>query len=340
MVNIITKSGTNQLHGSVFEFLRNDLFDARNFFNRDPSPKSPFRNNQFGGSLGGPIVKDRTFFFGAYEGQRERVTSDFSLLVPTQTQVSQAQQIVSQDTVNPITPNPALTKILAFFPAPTNTDPFNGSAPGSVHDTNDVDSLIAKVDQQIDSHESLSGRYAFARSKQVFPLGGLGFGAGSRLPQFAQTSPTRVQLVSVSLLSTLSSNKINEVRFGYSRYRTSFSSLDANFDTSTLGPTFDLNSGKLGLPEIDFGGIFENLGASGFSIPRGRTSQTLQILDNFTLMRCRHTVKLGGEYRRAVVDSFNDNLERVGCSLSARRIPPILRYVRQVRRQVAQTPEP
>src|SRR5215469_9963756 len=148
-VNIISKSGTNQFHGSLFEFVRNDMFDARNFFNRDPAPKSPFRNNQFGGSLGGPIVKDKTFFFGAYEGQRERVTSDFSLLVPTQTQITQAQQILSQDTVNPITPNPALTKMLAFFPRPTNTDPFNGTAPGTVHDTNDVDSLLVKVDQQI-----------------------------------------------------------------------------------------------------------------------------------------------------------------------------------------------
>jgi hypothetical protein len=88
VVNIITKSGTNHLHGSVFEFLRNDLFDARNFFNRaiDPSgnhiPKSEFRNNQFGISLGGPVIKDKTFFFGAYEGQRERVTSDFTFFVP------------------------------------------------------------------------------------------------------------------------------------------------------------------------------------------------------------------------------------------------------------------
>jgi outer membrane receptor protein involved in Fe transport len=71
-----------------------------------------------------------------------------------------------------------------------------------------------------------------------------------------------------------------------------------------------LNSGKLGLPEIDFGGVFENLGASGFSIPRGRTSQSFQILDNFTWLHGRHTIKFGGEYRRASIDSFNDNLER------------------------------
>src|SRR5712691_3268623 len=65
VVNIITKSGSNHLHGTTFEFLRNDAMDARNFFNREPALKSPFRNNQFGGSLGGPIIKDKTFFFGA-----------------------------------------------------------------------------------------------------------------------------------------------------------------------------------------------------------------------------------------------------------------------------------
>jgi len=305
VVNIITRSGTNHLHGSAFELLRNDALDARNFFNRDPAPKSAFRNNQFGASLGGPVIGNKTFFFGAYEGQRERVTSDFSLLVPTQTQITEAQQLILG---NGGTPSQALTNMLALFPASST-----GITPGSVEDKNDVDSFIAKVDHQISPTESITGRYAFARSRQVFPLGGLGFGAGSRLPQFAQSSPTRVQLVSASLLSTVSYGKINEVRFGYSRYRTSFNSLDANFDPASLGTptsTFNLGTGKLGLPEIDFGGVFENLGASGFSIPRGRTSQSFQILDNFTWIRGRHTIKFGGEYRRAVIDSFNDNLER------------------------------
>ena len=316
VVNILTRSGTNQLHGSVFEFLRNDLFDARNYFNRpiDPSgdhiPKSEFRNNQFGASLGGPIVKDKAFFFGAYEGQRERVTSDFTFLVPTQQQIANAQAISALGTTSggPVPPSSALTAILAQFPKATGANATSGTRVGGVHDINSVDSFIAKIDHQIGSSEYLTGRYALARSQQQFPLGGLGFGAGSRLPQFAQTSPTRVQLVSASLLSTLSSTRLNEIRFGYSRYRTSFSALDAHTDFSA--PNLNFGTGKLGLPEIDFGGTFDNLGATAFSIPRGRTSQTFQILDNFTLVAGRHTLKFGGEYRRAAIDSFNDNLER------------------------------
>ena len=102
VVNIVTKSGTNHLHGSAFEFLRNDTMDARNYFNRTIDPgtglpvkKTAFRNNQFGGSLGGPIVRDKTFFFGAYEGQRERVGSDFTFLVPTSYQIQEAAIIAT-----------------------------------------------------------------------------------------------------------------------------------------------------------------------------------------------------------------------------------------------------
>jgi len=83
VVNIITRSGANALHGSLFEYNRNSLFDARNYFNAAGIAKSHFNNNNFGGSLGGPIVKDRTFFFAAYEGQRERVDSNFIFRVPT-----------------------------------------------------------------------------------------------------------------------------------------------------------------------------------------------------------------------------------------------------------------
>src|SRR5207248_4049577 len=125
VVNIITKSGTNHLHGSAFEFLRNDALDAQNFFNRDPAPKSAFRNNQFGASLGGPIIKDRTFFFAAYEGQRERVTSDFTFLVPTATQIANAQAVAQGGFVGgpPVPTSSALTAILNQFPAATG---FNG----------------------------------------------------------------------------------------------------------------------------------------------------------------------------------------------------------------------
>jgi hypothetical protein len=310
VVNILTKSGTNHFHGTAFGFLRNSAFDARNYFNTE-SHKSVFQNSDFGGSLGGPIVKDKTFFFGAYEGQRERVGSDFLLHVPTQTQIQNAETAALgalNTSVSPAQPyittiNPALLNLLAFYPSSST-----GEIADAARDTNNGNNFIVKLDHNLTSTELLTGRYAFAQSYQVFPFGSPGgFGTGSRLPQFAQTSPARVQVVSISLLSTLSASRINEVRFGYSRYRTSFSSLNANFDPNTID--LDFGTGKLGLPEFDFTGI-ENLGATGFSVPRGRTSGSYQILDNFTLIEGRHTLKFGGEFRRAAISNFNDNLER------------------------------
>ena len=100
IVNIVTRSGSNAFHGSLYEYNRNSAFDARNYFNTtkivsetgdlNPNPQSHFNNNNFGGSLGGPIFKDKTFFFVAYEGQRERVGSDFALRVPTTDEIAQA----------------------------------------------------------------------------------------------------------------------------------------------------------------------------------------------------------------------------------------------------------
>jgi Carboxypeptidase regulatory-like domain/TonB dependent receptor/TonB-dependent Receptor Plug Domain len=301
VVNIVTRSGSNKLHGSGYEFFRNSGLDARNYFNTE-SRKSVFQNNNFGASLGGPIIKDKTFFFGAYEGQRENVGSDFLLLVPTQAEIAEARSIAQG--INPGgVINPGLDAILSFYPQ-SNVN----QIASVVQDTNNGDYFLVKIDHSLTNSELLTGRYAFARNYQVFPFGSPGgYGTGSRLPAFAQTSPTRVQVLSLSLLSSLSGSHINEIRFGYSRYTTSFSSLNANWNPSDYGLNF--GTGKLGLPEFDFTNI-ENLGAIGYSVPRGRTSQSFQILDNFTWITGKHTLKFGGEFRHAAISNFNDNLER------------------------------
>ena len=302
VVNIITRSGTNNFHGSLYEYNRNTAFDARNFFNTSPNPQSHLNNNNFGGSLGGPIIKGRTFFFGVYEGQRERVGSDFNFQVPTPADIATARLAAG---ISPATPATPADKILSFFPVSNSR-----TLPSTVHDMNDDNNFIVKVDHKLNPSNMLTGRYAFGQGHQRFPFGSLGgFGSGSRLAAFANDSPTRVQVISASLLTTLSPSKLNELRFGYSRFRTSFRSIDDTFDSSaSLGLNF--GTGKLGLPEFDFNGAIENLGASGFSLPRGRLSETFQTLDNFTWIRGRHTIKFGGEYHRYDIQSFNDNLER------------------------------
>jgi outer membrane receptor protein involved in Fe transport len=319
VVNIITRSGTNILHGSLYEYNRNSAFDARNYFNTkfqadgSPNPQSRFNNNNFGGSLGGPIIKDRMFFFFAYEGQRERVGSDFAIAVPSQAQLAEAQALAVSTTVpGAAVPsvNPALIKITNLFPTSDSN-----SLAYSVRDKNDGDNLIGKVDYRINQNNSLSARYAFGQSNQAFPLGSLGgYGSGSRLANFEQISPTRVQVVSVNWLTTISPSQINEVRFGYSRFRTSFNSADATpgnpnyIDPSAFG--LDMGTGHVGLPEIDFNGDLENLGATAYSVPRGRLSETFQVVDDYTYIHGRNTYKFGVDFHRYDVQSFNDNLER------------------------------
>ena len=315
VVNIITRSGTNALHGSLYEFNRNSYFDARNYFNTKfkpdgtPNPQSHFNNNNFGGSVGGPILKERAFFFLAYEGQRERVGSDFNLFVPTAAEVALAEQeALANPAIIPNGINPAFVQILQkYMPTTTNAD---NTLPVSVSDKNDNDNLIARVDYKISGVHSIAARYAFGQDDQIFPLGSVGgFGSGSRIGAFAQKSPTRVQVASGSWLSVIGPTQVNEVRFGYSRFRNSFGSLDDTLNpSSTFG--LNLNTGKLGLPEFDFNGAIENLGATIFGIPRGRISQTYQVLDNFTWNHGIHTWKFGGEYRRALVDFSNDNFTR------------------------------
>jgi hypothetical protein len=322
VVNIVTRSGSNVLHGSLYWYNRNSFFDARNYFNPkinpadgSPNPQSHFNNNNFGGSLGGPIYRDHTFFFLAYEGQRERVGSDSILLVPTPNQIALAQQ---EALLNLPALNPGLVKLLSDY-MPTSP---TGAVATTVNDKNDNDNFIVKVDQRINEKNSLVGRYAFGNDYQIYPLGGLGgFGNGSRIGAFSQKSPTRVQVGSGSWLTVFSPVLLNEVRFGYSRFRNQFGSLDDHVDPlATYG--LDFGTGQLGIPEIDFNGPIENLGATIFGIPRGRVSQTYQILDNFTWINGKHSWRFGGEYRRALVDFSNDNFTRGYFSFDGTAPPP------------------
>ena len=160
IVNIVTKSGTNALHGSLFEYFRNNALDARNYFDNAPAPKAPFHNNQFGGSVGGPIVKDKTFFFLDYEGQRENVGVVSLDCVPTAAFI---QQATATALASPSGLSPVGQKLLDFFPHnPANYIPgiaasdsgcFNASnqfAPDYIANApsfNNLSSVIAKIDR-------------------------------------------------------------------------------------------------------------------------------------------------------------------------------------------------
>src|ERR1043166_9608174 len=302
IVNIVTKSGTNNFHGSLFEFFRNNKLDARNFFNPDSDPQTAFRNNQFGGALGGPIKRNRTFFYFAYEGQHERVGLNSTARVPDPREIA----ALGGPT------NPVIARLLARNPWPAPNRPLplfdNSGTPNLFVTTpasNDVDSLIAKIDHSFNKDNQLTGRYFYGTSDQSFPLAIL---AGNILPGYNTTTPTKVHLVSISYLKILSPTKVNELRFGYNRFKEGFFPEDNDFDPRSIGLNTGItNDRDFGLPQIrihdDLG--IANIGAT-LSVPRARVDSNYQVIDNFSWKLARHDLKFGYEFRRTTVDQFFD----------------------------------
>jgi hypothetical protein len=316
IVNIVTKSGANALHGSAAEYFRNSALDARNYFNPSNQPKAPFHNNQFGASLGGPIVKDKTFFYLDYEGQREPVGVVTIANVPTGTAADGS--LSPSDSTDP---SGVIPKLLARHPWPApnllNPNPgviSNGGLASVVSPSfNDLTSFIAKIDHSFNPNNNISGRYFFGDSIQSFPLALTA--TGGQLPGFNTFTPTRVQLVSISYVRTIGSNKLNELRYGWNRFAEGFFPADQSFHPSSIGlcaatSTAQCNSGAIdsGLPIILVGGVAQ-LGATS-SVPRHRVDSNNQIIDDFDWKINKHDVKFGVDFHRTSVQQYFDKYFR------------------------------
>jgi len=301
VVNIVTKSGTNELHGDAFDYFRNNVLDARNFFNTTNQPQAPFRNNQFGGSLGGPIIRNKAFFYLDYEGQREGVGVVNLACVPTGTAPDGS-----------LDPSQASNSVIAAllmrhpWPAPNIAGGGCPNAAVTAPSYNNLTSAIAKVDYNFNQSNILTGRYFVGDSVQAFPLALTG---GGILPGFNTFTPTRVQLVSISYLRIISSTKVNEVRFGWNRFAEGFLPQDSSFAPSSIqlcaAATVAGCAGGVsdsGLPVITVGS-FAQLGAS-HSTPRHRFDTNWQALDNFSWKVGKHNIKMGYEYRRTTIQQL------------------------------------
>jgi hypothetical protein len=323
VVNIVTKSGSNEFHGDFFDYFRNDALDARNYFNFSNEPQAAFKNNQFGGSLGGPIVKDKTFFFADYEGQREGVGVVTLSCVPDPAQIAADLALIGPGNQNPVT-----QALLArgVFPAPNIPGKFgpglvgtedNGCPQGpnasiSSPSFNNLTSFIGKVDHTFDPNNTLTGRYFFGDSTQSFPLALTA--SGGQLPGFNTETPTRVQLVSISYVHIFSPTKINEVRYGWNRFAEGFFPQDQNFDPSSIGlcnvptttPQISCSTSSLPLFAI---GTFSQVGA-GSSVPRHRVDSNNQFIDDFSWKLNKHDLKFGFEFRRTSIQQFFDKYFR------------------------------
>ena len=330
VVNIVTKSGSNAIHGDFFDYFRNNALDARNYFDGSAFPQAPFHNNQFGGSLGGPIVKDKTFFFLDYEGQRETVGVVSLDCVPTLDQIATAKanittaggvvSSIGDALVNSYPHNPQ-----NYIPGVTSIDTgcFSGNnfAPDYIANApslNNLSSVIAKIDHTFNAFNNVSGRYFFGDSTQQFPLALNA--TGGQLPGYDTVTPTRVQLVSISLVSVLSPTKVNELRYGWNRFAEGFFPQDQNFNPSSIGfcnvPASFGTCDSKGLPIIILApnatggaGFFSQLGATSGD-PRQRVDTNNQLIDNLSWKINKHDLKFGGEFHRTSIEQRFDKYSR------------------------------
>jgi hypothetical protein len=280
IVNIATRSGSNSFHGEAFEFLRNDALDARNFFDRT---KPPFKRNQFGGALGGPVFRDKTFFFFSYEGLRQRqgLTLNGNSLTDAQ------RASVTNQTVR---------RLLDVIPQATSVDNGIGRFQGSGTAPVDLDQWTGDVSHNFGANDRLHGYYAIQRDKRGEPTL-----QGNTLPGFGDTRQSRRQIFTLNETHTFSSTLVNEARFGFNRIRITFT------PNAQLNPAdFGINNGvnePIGLPQISITGFNFNLGGpAGF--PQGRSDTTAVFSDTLSYLRGNHSFKFGGEFRRFYNNNF------------------------------------
>ena len=308
IVNIVTKSGTNQFHGSALEYYRSGAMGARNYFNIASQPKNPFTNNQFGGSLGGPIVKDKLFFFINYEGQRESGAQAGLSCVPDANAIAAAE---AQAAANGIPLSQPMLTLLSSHAWPTPDIPGATANLGgcdtpnlatSTRFFNNVNSGIFKMDYNPNASNNITGRYYYGNSTQSFPFAQL---AGGLLPGFNTVTPTTVQLVSLSWVKVVNSAQVNEARLGWNQFEEGFFPEDQNFNPASIGLDTGVTSYNYGLPKINVGG-FSPLGATA-SVPRQRVDTNWHFIDNYSWQVGRHSWKFGYEFRRTTINIIQNN---------------------------------
>lgn len=283
MVNVAIKSGTNQFHGSLYYFNRNDAFAQASPF----SDYGKLRNHNFGGSIGGPIWKDKAFFFFTFEAQRFLAGNSVSATVPSDAWVTLAENLMATKGVSP---NPVMVNVLnALWPAdikgaPATTNNFSSHATNNYRSNNGV----ARVD------------YAFNDKERLFVRGIVGSGdavayAGSVYQEYFQSVPSRQQNWAVVLNSSFGTRFVNQFLFGVNRFLQNFNDQNHSQDMASLG--FNTGSVDPGAPNMELVGF--NNGGVGETPNLGRTDTTWHLTDDLSYSFGKHAFKFGGEFRRA-----------------------------------------
>ena len=317
--NIQLRSGTNVFHGSAFEFLRNQAIDARDFFIPAPAPKNILKQNQFGATFGGPIVRNKTFFFASYEGLRSIAESPSTavVLTPAQRAGNFAGFAPVTDPLNNGSPFPnniipsnrldpvSLNIINQYMPLP-NTSGTTNYAGASLGDLT-IHQGIVRVDEYIGKKDQLFAHVI---------LGHRNFPNTDLNPNFHFTGDYPMSNYQVQYIHTFSPTLLNELRVGADLENVSQLSIrtNTNFTIESLGINGMLVGGPRGRPLRPDEQGFPNLNISGYmgmgddlAASNLDDSKTVQVVDNLTLVRGVHTVKFGADIRRNMDDATTNN---------------------------------
>jgi hypothetical protein len=308
------KSGTNQLHGSATWVNHSGFGDATNYFSKHNGCSNPgsceptnIHNNQFNGTIGGPIIKDRTFFFGSFEGQRLKSLAVSERIVPSENDVAGA--IAAIGTAG-LTVDPVGQKLLSYFPLGVGG---NENIVAQTPTTASSNGFVIKLDHKLNSQNSLTGRYFFGDSLQNAPsFAGLPAGQGNPPGLFNSVAPTRVQMIGLSWTMTRG-NKVLESRLGFTRF-SQIIDVNNKIDPKSLGmDTGPLSPGDFGVPyvylyHLGYGGYIG--GVQGYPITT-RPDQTWDWSEHFSWVKGNHTIKFGGNFQRAYTNSLR-NRARTG----------------------------
>jgi hypothetical protein len=310
MVNLVLRSGTNQLHGAAWEFIRNDKLDARNWF---ATSRTPFQRNQFGGQLGGPIVKDKIFIFGSIQRSSIRQAFPFISTVPTEKMRTgdfselPAGSITDPFTHSPITSIPNSEKdavggnIVNIFPHSNLAGTNNGITNNFIFNGKykfDETAFEGRFDYNISTADRFFAHYAIATPLATNPSnfpnvdGGTSSGGSSTLDN-------RVQSVAGDWAHSFSPTKLNDLRAGFIRFRDNTLPLDfgQNPAEKILNiPNANRGGNSSGLTKIEISN-YQQLGDSLW-VPETIVENIYQLADTMTVTSGKHTVKFGADFRR------------------------------------------
>ncbi len=295
VLNVVIKSGTNSFHGSVYYFNRNEAFAANDWYTPPGSPNSKLRNNQEGFSLGGPIVRNHTFFFMNYEQQNYRQALTAPGTTPSGAWVTEASQIMARDgvAVNPL----ALATINNLWPANSLTGAaiVHNYAGAGINLSNSYNGVI-KLDHQFNERNNIAIRYFGGTGNQTEYV-------GSAMPYYFQAAPSRMHNFSLVYNAVISPRFVAQTLLGVNYFKQVFGDANHGFDPSAFGlNTGVTNPTDFGSPNLNISGF----DSTGLTPQLGRIDTTGHIDQTFTYTEGSHQFRFGGDYRRSRLDVFYD----------------------------------